>query len=80
MIYQNRTILKIWYEAVREKVWVKIKFVKCIIFLHFKFFSWEIEFSLSNYSFTNNIAIFETKIIYFCLWSNFRDRTTLSHC
>ena len=34
-------------------------------------------FSLSNQPFNNNIAILESKIIYFCLRSNFCDRTTL---
>ena len=32
------SLFKIWYEAIRKKVRVKIKFVKCIIFLHFIFF------------------------------------------
>ena len=48
-----------------------------IIFLCFKFFSWKIIFSLSNQSSNNNIAILKSKIIYFCLSSNFRGWTTL---
>ena len=36
-------------------------------FLHFKFFSWKIIFSLSNESFDNNIAILENKISYLFL-------------
>ena len=31
-----------------KKVQIKIKFVKCTIFLCFKFFSWKIIFPLSN--------------------------------
>ena len=45
----------------------------------FKFRSWKIIFSLSNKSFNNNIAILESKIIYFCLRSNFRERNNLKH-
>ena len=45
--------------------------------MYFKFFSLKIIFSLSNQPINNNISILESKIIYFCLRSNFRDRTTL---
>ena len=68
--------LKLWYETIRNKFQVKIKFIKCIIFLHLKFFSWKIIFSFSNYPFNNNIAILESKIIYFFLRSIFREGTT----
>ena len=33
--------------------------------------------SLSNKPFNNNVAILESKIMYFCLRSNFREGTTL---
>ena len=44
--------------------------------LSFKFFACKIIFSLSKYPFNNNIAILESKVIYFCLRSNFRGSTT----
>ena len=43
----------------------------------FKFFLWEIIFSLSNEPYNNNISILESKITYFCLRSNFCEGTTL---
>ena len=42
-----------------------------IIFLCFNFFSWKIIFPFLNDPFNNNIAIHESKIIYFCLRPNF---------
>ena len=43
----------------------KIKIFKHIIFLQLKLFSWKIIFPLSIQPFNNNIAIIESKIIYF---------------
>ena len=73
------SFFKIWYEAIRKKVRVQIKFVKCIIFLHFKFYLWKIITFLSNGPFNNNFAFLESKIIYFCLRSNFRGWITLKY-
>ena len=42
------------------------------------FFSWKLISFLPNNLFNNNIAIFEKKIIYFCLKSNFCGWTTLN--
>ena len=47
-------------------------------FLCFKFFSWKVISFLSNDPFNNNISIFDSKIVYFYLRSNFRGWTTLS--
>ena len=77
MIYQNRNIFKNLLESNMEKNHLKIKFVKYITFLWFKWFLQKIIFSLLNDPFNNNIAILESKIIYFCLRPNFRGRTTL---
>ena len=52
-------------------------FINKIIFLYSKFLEWKIILSLPKYPFNNNIAILESKIIYFCLRSNFRGSTTL---
>ena len=54
-----------------------MKFIKCITFLCFKFFLWQIISVLSIDTFNNNIAIFDRKIVYFYLRSYFRGRTTL---
>ena len=62
----------------KKKSWAKIKFINKIIFLYFKFFSWKLIFSLPKLPFNNNIAILESKIIYFCLKSNFPGSTTLN--
>ena len=70
-LLESHRFFKIWYEVIRKKVQVKIKFVKCIIFLCFKFFSWKLISFLSHHPFNNKIAILESKIIYFCLRSNF---------
>ena len=43
-----------------------------------KFVSWKLILSLPKQPFNNNIAILESKIIYFCLRSNFRESTTLN--
>ena len=48
----------------KKKVQVEIKFVKCIIFLCFKFFSLKLISFFSNDHFNNNIAILESKVIY----------------
>ena len=71
------SFFKIWYETIRKKVRVKIKFVNCIIIFCFKFFPWKLISFLSNDLFNNNISVLESKIIYFCLTSNFRGLTTL---
>ena len=70
------SISKIWLEAIRNKVRAKIKFINKIIFLCFKFFSWI--FSLFKDPFNDKIAIFGSKIIYFCLRPNFRECSTLT--
>ena len=57
--------------------WARIYYYNKIIFL-FQIFSRTIIVSLLNYPFNNNIAILESKIIYFCLRPNFCGRTTLS--
>ena len=61
-----------------EKVQLKIKFVKYITFLCFKWFLHKIILSLLNDPFNNNVAILESKIIYFCLRPNLCRRTTLN--
>ena len=66
-----------YLKAKRKKVRAKIKFSNKIILLCFKFFSWKIIFPLLNVPFNNNIAILESKIIYFCVRSNFRECTAL---
>ena len=49
-----------------------------IIFLCFKFFSCKRNFTLLKKPFNNNIAILESKIIYFCLRCNFVDENYLN--
>ena len=41
-VIRIKLFFKIWYETIRKKFRIKIKLVKSIIFLHFKFFSWKI--------------------------------------
>ena len=55
------------------------EFVKYITILCFKWFLQKIIFSFLNDPFNNNIAILESKIIYFCLRPNFCGRTTLMY-
>ena len=56
--------------AIREKFWVKL-------FICFKFLVWKMIFLLLNYLFNDNIAIFESKIIYFFMSLIFCKCTTL---
>ena len=72
------SFFKISYETIRKNVGVKIKFVKCIIFLYSNFFSLKIITFLSNDPFNNNIAILDSKIMYFYLKTNFRGWTSLT--
>ena len=71
--------LKFGSKRPEKKVQAKIKFINKIIFLYFKLFSWKLIVSLPKWPFNNNIAILESKIIYFCLRFNFRLWTTLSN-
>ena len=61
-----------------KKVQFKIKFVKYITFLRFKWFLQKMISSLLNDHFNNNIASLESKIIYFFLRPNFLGRTILN--
>ena len=67
--YLNRIIFKDLARRDKKKISGKnrICYNNKIIFMCFKFFSWKIIFPLLNNSFNNNIAILESKIIYFCL-------------
>ena len=73
MIYEYHIIFENLARSDKKKVRAKIKFIDEIIFLCFKFFSWKLIFSLSNYFFNNNNAILEIKIIYLCLRAVFRE-------
>ena len=62
----------------RKRVRTKIKLINKIIILYSKFISCKIIFSFSYDSFDNNIAVLESKIIYFCLTPNFHECMALS--
>ena len=76
MIYQNHIIFlnssKRWEKMPGQKLNLLIK-----LFICFKFFPWKIVYPLLNDLFDNNIAILESKIIYFCVRPNFYECTTL---
>ena len=61
------SFLKIWYKVKRKKVPAKIKLIKYIISLSFKYFQWKIIIPLLNHLFNNNITIIESRIMYVLL-------------
>ena len=72
-LLESHHFFLICLEAIRKTIREKIKFIDKIIFLCFKL----IIFAFLNYSFNDSIAIFESKMMYFCLSHNFHGQITL---